>query len=219
MLKTIPPERIAECLDDASRSPLADPTTAYPAWYLHRWHFLPEGYLSRRSVTAYDAVIRRIYNLASENALHAALVGELRRSQPARVLELGCGPGNALAAMRRALPQAELTGIDLSPFALETARDRLPGGGAALVHGDATHLRWADGSFDAVVSQHVLGHLPRAAAVAAWREARRVLRPGGSLYLLEHAWHRRLPGDLQRALRRRLLGGVILLERFEKRAA
>ncbi len=216
VLKTISPQRIAECLDDAARSPLADPATTYPAWYLHRWHFLPEGYLSHRSVRGYDTVVRRVYNMASEGRLHTALVRELRANHATRVLELGCGPGTALAAMRRALPASQLTGVDLSPFALEAARERLPGTEVALVHGDATTLRWSDASFDAVVSQHVLGHLPRGAAEAAWREAARVLRPGGSLYLIEHAWHRRLPGKLRPARRKRLLGGVILLERFEK---
>jgi ubiquinone/menaquinone biosynthesis C-methylase UbiE len=209
-------ERIGRCLDDAGRSPLADPSTRYPSWYLHRWHFLPEGYLSRRSVRGYDAIIRRVYNAGSEGRLHAALISELRSPRPGSVLEIGCGPGHALAAMQAGLPGVELTGIDLSPFALETAQQRLRGR-VELVHGDAMGLRWADESFDAVVSQHVLGHLPPAAAAAAWREAARVLRPGGSLYLIEHAWHPRRPDGLEPVLRQRLLGGLILLERFEKR--
>jgi ubiquinone/menaquinone biosynthesis C-methylase UbiE len=217
VLKTISPRRIAQCLDDANRSPLSDPATTYPSWYLHRWHFLPEGYLSRRSVRAYDAVVRRIYNLGLEPTLHAALVAKLGAQAPARLLELGCGPGNGLAAIRAALPRVGLTGIDLSPFALEVAQERLPASGVELVHGDATRLRWPAGSFDAVVSQHVLGHLPSAVAAAAWREATRVLRPGGSLYLLEHAWHRRLARSLRPAEQIRLAGGTILLERFEKR--
>lgn len=216
MLKRMPQGRLAECLDDAARSPMADPEIDYPGWYLRRWHFLPEGYLSRRSIAIYDAVVRRLYNGASEGRLHAALVRAVRRAHPQGVLELGCGPGNALAAIHAELPSVRLTGLDLSPFALELARDRLPDYAAELVHADVTRLPWEDGAFDAVVSQHVLGHLPRAAAQVAWREAARVLRPGGSLYLLEHAWHARLPGELRPALRRSLLGGMIKLERFQK---
>jgi ubiquinone/menaquinone biosynthesis C-methylase UbiE len=120
--------------------------------------------------------------------------------------------------MRGGLGSAALTGVDLSPFLLEMADDRLARASTTLVHGDATRLPWGNSSFDAVVSQHVLGHLPAAAAATAWREAARVLRPGGSLYLVEHAWHRRLPGQLRPGLRTRLLGGLVMLDRFDKEA-
>jgi ubiquinone/menaquinone biosynthesis C-methylase UbiE len=189
MLKRIPEPRIRECLDDAAASPMASPGVRYPRWYVHRWHFLPEGYLSRRSAALYDAIIRRIYNAGSEGRLHAALVDALFDQRPANLLELACGPGNALAAMRKALPGADLTGIDLSPFLLELAHDRLPGAGISLVHGNATRLPWADAALDAVVAQHFLGHLPRHVRQPAWAAAARVLRPGGRLYVIDHAWH------------------------------
>jgi ubiquinone/menaquinone biosynthesis C-methylase UbiE len=211
-------ERIEACLADAAASPLAAKDVEYPSWYLHRWHFLPEGYLSRRSSALYDAVVRRVYNVASEGRIHAALTRALARQGPSDILEIGCGPGNALLGMREVLPAARLTGMDLSPFLLEMASDRLPEHSAQLVHGDATGLPWPDATFDAVVSQHVLGHLPRAAATSAWEEAIRVLRPRGRLYLLEHAWHRRLPGRLRPVIRKPLLGGVIRLEAFQKDA-
>jgi ubiquinone/menaquinone biosynthesis C-methylase UbiE len=216
MLKSLPAARKDECLADAAISPMALAGIEYPEWYLHRWHFLPEGYLSRRSAALYDTVIRRVYNLASEARLHAALARAMARRQPRDILEIGCGPGNALLAIRNALSAARLVGMDLSPFLLELARDRLPEGAAELVHGDVRHLPWPDGYFDAVVSQHVLGHLPREAAARAWDEADRVLRPGGRLYLLEHGWHPRSPGPLRLVARKRLLGGIIRLDAFRK---
>ncbi|MEX0783852.1 MAG: class I SAM-dependent methyltransferase [Dehalococcoidia bacterium] len=219
MLKTLSPERVDACLAEAAGSPMAADGVEYPTWYLHRWHFLPEGYLSRRSSAMYDAVVRRVYNVASEARLHAALVAALMRQGAEDILELGSGPGNGLLAMHTALPSTKVTGIDLSPFLLEMAHDRLPERAAELVHGDATRLPWSDGAFDAVVSQHVLGHLPPAAALTAWNEASRVLRPGGRLYLLEHAWHKRRPGPLRPALKQPLLAGLIRLEAFEKAEA
>ena len=191
----------------------------YPAWYVHRWHFLPEGYLSRRSAGMYDAVVRRVYNVGSEAKLHDALAREVGLQGAGDILDLGCGPGNALATLGTLLPGVRLTGIDLSPFLLELAQQRLPGRRIDLVHGDIRSLPWGDASFDAVVSHHVLGHLPTSVASAAWREAARVLRPGGRLYLLEHGWHRRLPGRLRQVLRNPQLGGLIRLEAFEKLAA
>ncbi|HEX6030118.1 MAG TPA: class I SAM-dependent methyltransferase [Tepidiformaceae bacterium] len=216
MLKRIPEPRIRECLDDAAASPMASPGVRYPRWYVHRWHFLPEGYLSRRSAVLYDAVIRRIYNVGSETRLHAALVDALFDQRPERVLELACGPGNALSAVRTALPRADLTGIDLSPFLLELARDRLAGADVSLVHGNATRLPWTDASFDAVVAQHFLGHLPRHVRQPAWDAAAGVLRPGGRLYVIDHAWHPRLPRELRNVDSTRLLGGIVRLDIFER---
>ena len=218
MLKNLTPAQIEDCLAQAATSPMATEAVTYPRWYLHRWHFLPEGYLSRRSAGLYDALIRRVYNVASEDSLHAALVRRIRGHGPGAVLEVGAGPGNALARMRRALPHARLTGIDLSPFLLERARDRLPGDAVQLVHGDATELPWPERSFDAVVAQHFLGHLPRGTAGRAWDEAGRVLRPGGRLYVLDHAWHPRLHAELRPVASQRLLGGLARLDVFEQPA-
>lgn len=218
MLKTLSPEQIEECLAEAAISPMAAHSVDYPRWYLHRWHFLPEGYLSRRSATLYDALIRRVYNVASEGSLHTALVRRIRGHEPGAVLEVGAGPGNALARLRRTFPNARLTGIDLSPFLLERARRRLPGDAVQLVHGDATELPWPERSFDAVVAQHFLGHLPRGTAARAWREAGRVLRPGGRLYVLDHAWHPRLHAGLRPVTTQRLLGGIARLDVFEQPA-
>jgi SAM-dependent methyltransferase len=219
MLKSLRADRAAECVAEARKSPMAAEGVEYPSWYLHRWHFLPEGYLSRRSARLYEAVIRRVYNTGFEQRLHAALARQLADDGARDVLDLGCGPGRGLAALRKALPGVRLTGIDLSPFLLERARDRLPAGEAELVHGDIRALPWEAGSFDAVVSHHVLGHLPATAASAAWREAARVLRPGGRLYLAEHGWHPRLPGRLRAVVRKPVLRGVIRLEAFEKAEA
>lgn len=218
MLKTMSPSAIERCLAGAAASPMAAGHVDYPAWYLHRWHFLPEGYLSPRSARLYDAVVRRTYNAASEGRLHWALLRHMSRQSPSSVLDVGCGSGHALAAIRRMLPAARLTGIDLSPFLLARAEERIAGE-VELVHGDAAGLPWADGTFDAVVTQHALGHMPRAAAVAAWREAARVLRPKGRLYVLEHAWHPRFPVALRRRASRRLLGGFIRLDVFEREDA
>lgn len=198
----------------AAASPLSNATVEYPGWYLQRWHLLPEGYLSRRSVQSYDALIRQLYNVCLERAVIAALVSRLRERAPASLLEVGCGPGHALAAVAEALPGAEVTGLDLSPFMLEFARKRASGRpNATLVHGDALRLPWSNARFEAVTAVHVFGHMPREAAAAAVAEARRVLAPGGRLYVVDHVWHRLTGG--KRATSFRLLGGLQRLYVFE----
>jgi SAM-dependent methyltransferase len=101
-------------------------------------------------------------------ALHAhvrrALDG-MSRSGGMQVLDAGCGTGGLIRRMKMQRPSWQWSGVDLSPLALELARQRGPG----------------DASFDAVVSADVLYHVDDDAA--ALREFFRVLRPGGRLVL------------------------------------
>jgi ubiquinone/menaquinone biosynthesis C-methylase UbiE len=96
-----------------------------------------------------------------------------------RVLELGTGTGLLLPLYPAG---CELVAIDFDPGGLPRAQRRAPR--AHLACADAARLPFADGSFDAVVESLVLCSVPDPAAALA--EARRVLRPGGELRLLEH---------------------------------
>lgn len=214
----MPPERIRACLAEAAASPQSAAGFGYPAWYLHRWHFLPEGYLSRRSVTGYDQVIRRAYSMLREDELLRRAAHWLRAARPRTVVELGCGPGRAVEAVARVLPAAQITGIDLSPFMLERAARRAPkDGGVALLHGDATNLALGDGSADAVVAFHLLGHLPRQARAAAIDEAARILRAGGLLLVADHRWHPPVRHAALELSRRGRIAGLIDLCGFVRR--
>ncbi|MBF6044787.1 trans-aconitate 2-methyltransferase [Streptomyces sp. NRRL B-1677] len=78
---------------------------------------------------------------------------------PARIVDLGCGPGNVTALLAERWPGARITGLDTSEEMLRQARERLPG--AEFVHAD---LRgWApEGTYDLIISsatfQWVRGH-------------------------------------------------------------
>jgi trans-aconitate 2-methyltransferase len=54
------------------------------------------------------------------------LVARIELEAPARIVDLGCGPGNSTAVLARRWPQAEITGIDSSASMLETARREYP---------------------------------------------------------------------------------------------
>src|SRR6266540_1357707 len=94
-----------------------------------------------------------------------------------RVLDVGCGTGVvAITAQRRG---AKVTGLDLTPELLKRARENAAVADADVEwhEGDAESLPFADGAFDAVLSQFAHMFAPR--PEIATREMLRVLRPGG----------------------------------------
>jgi ubiquinone/menaquinone biosynthesis C-methylase UbiE len=101
-----------------------------------------------------------------------------RLAGPGRdLLDVGCGSGRfcVLAGERG----ARVAGIDATPELLAIARERNPG--ADLRHGDLQFLPWDDSSFDVVTGFNAFFYA--ADIVAAFREAARVLRPGGHVAL------------------------------------
>ena len=96
----------------------------------------------------------------------------------ARVLELGCGNGKTLAALPK---DCVITAIDSSKKAVELCRAAAPG--ARVLQADACELPFGQGEFDAVVAFHVLDHLAAADRDKAVAEIRRVLAPGGRVFV------------------------------------
>jgi SAM-dependent methyltransferase len=92
-----------------------------------------------------------------------------------RALDVGCGPGALTAALVERLGAANVAGAEPSePFA-RACRERLPGVEVAVA--GAQDLPFADGAFDATLSQLVVNFIPD--AEAGVREMSRVTRPGG----------------------------------------
>jgi ubiquinone/menaquinone biosynthesis C-methylase UbiE len=111
-------------------------------------------------------------------ATERALLAGVRAGAGERLLEIGCGEGGNLQHLRAL--GATRFGIDFSTAkAAFAARST----GAHVTAADASRLPFADASFDAILIRDLLHHLPdRARALG---EARRVLKPGGRLTLIE----------------------------------
>ncbi len=92
------------------------------------------------------------------------------RNRPLRILDIGCGAG---ALMRELEEFGEVSGVDISPRAIEYCRGR---GLTHVQEADAVDLPFEDESFDVVVMLDVLEHLKDDAAGSA--EVARVLKRG-----------------------------------------
>jgi ubiquinone/menaquinone biosynthesis C-methylase UbiE len=117
-----------------------------------------------------------------------------------RVVDLGCGPANQLALIARLNPDAHFIGIDASEEQLALAAETLQ---RCNVHN--VELRkssmdalsdMTDASVDVVISTMSLHHLPDVAMLqATMHEARRVLKPGGGIYLADFGRLKREAGQ------------------------
>lgn len=104
-----------------------------------------------------------------------------------RFLDIGCGPGDLTVLAARRYPEAEGVGADFTSAMLRNARRITRGDRTSprlrYARADAGRLPFADGGFDLVLSAFVIRNLP--ALGGALAEMRRVLRPGGTVFILE----------------------------------
>jgi ubiquinone/menaquinone biosynthesis C-methylase UbiE len=104
-----------------------------------------------------------------------------------RVLDIGCGTGALVTLIKRLHPDVDVVGLDPDPKALNIARRKAERTAVPiqLDQGFSDDLPYPDASFDRVFSSFMLHHLQAGEKEMTLREVRRVLKPGGSLHLLD----------------------------------
>jgi len=114
-------------------------------------------------------------------------------------IDIGCGTGRALPALRQAVgPDGAVIAADLTPEMLDQARPVSRATDAALVLADARRLPFADASADALFAAGLVNHLPD--TEGGLRELARVTRPGGLLVLFHPSGRAALAARHGRAL-------------------
>jgi ubiquinone/menaquinone biosynthesis C-methylase UbiE len=111
---------------------------------------------------------------------------QLANIQPKmKVLDLGCGTGTLTLMIKRAHPEAQVTGLDGDSQVLDIARDKSHGTNIQWDEGLASSLPYPDSVFDRVVTSLVIHHLVTDDKRRVFKELYRVLKQNGELYVLD----------------------------------
>jgi ubiquinone/menaquinone biosynthesis C-methylase UbiE len=182
----------------ADLAEITNPTLSYPEYYLTSFHAYDRGNMSwdaamEVEVAAYsvhakifaetgrsgDARLRQSYH---------DLVRQACPTPPQQILDIGCSVGMSTFAMQEVYPEADLTGLDLSPYFLSIANYRAQQQQSAhidWVHaaGEATGLPAQ--SYDLVSLFLICHELPQTATREIFHEAKRLLKPGGRIAIMD----------------------------------
>lgn len=195
----------------ADLAAVQNPNVTYPDYYVAPFHAYDDGNLSWEpalevEVAAYT-VHARIWQDSGidgdprlRESYHSALKAQLPEA-PQTIVDLGCSVGMSTFALQAAFPQAQVTGVDLSPYFLAVAKyrtelraqgkgNRLQGTDASAtqptwVHAMAESTGLSPASYDLVSACLLFHELPQTAAIAILQEARRLVRPGGHLAIMD----------------------------------
>jgi len=117
----------------------------------------------------------------------ADIAAELERGNAVArtALDFGAGVGYSVPFFARHLPAARVTCLDVSRKSLDLGAAR-HGAAAEFCHFDGRRIPYADDTFDVALASCVFHHIPHDEHVALLGEIRRVLAPGGRLFVFEH---------------------------------
>ncbi|KAK0701429.1 S-adenosyl-L-methionine-dependent methyltransferase [Apiosordaria backusii] len=101
-------------------------------------------------------------------------------SQPQRIIDLGCGPGNSTIALKKQWPGAQITGVELSPAMVASAKENNSGEGIDYQAGDVKEYV-APPETDLIFSNAVFQWLPSHERIPTIVQHVQRLKPGGVL--------------------------------------
>lgn len=162
-----------------------------PEYYRRNFHYQTDGYLSPESADLYrhqtEILFRGTLSIMRRILLSPALEAlKYQRSSLLKVLDIGCGTGEAIEFLTSNYQNMEIEAIDLSKAYMDKARDSVKN--SVPVHFQqmpGEELRFADNSFDIVYSCFVLHEVPQEVRKKILHEAYRVVKPGGTVVFVD----------------------------------
>ncbi|MER3432598.1 MAG: SAM-dependent methyltransferase [Leptolyngbya sp. ERB_1_1] len=173
-----------------------NPDLEYPEYYLRPFHAYEAGNLAWEPATEVEvaayAVHARIWKDAGKDgdrrlrqSYHDVLESEISTA-PKAIVDFGCSVGMSTVALQETFPDSTVTGVDLSPHFLAVAEYRT--GSRENInwrHAAAEATGLPSASYDLVSACLLFHELPQDAAITILQEARRLLRPGGHLAIMD----------------------------------
>lgn len=162
------------------------PNLIYPEYYrTQNFHGIEGGYLNANAAVSYDPITQYVLP-PNETIVRQGLIDAVR-VKPRRIIDLGCGTGSTTLMLKKAFPQAEVIGLDLSPYMLVVAEIKAQKAGLNIewLHANAESTGFPDSSFDLVAASLLFHETPPAVSRAILRESFRLLGVGGQVAILD----------------------------------
>ncbi|MBW4623415.1 MAG: class I SAM-dependent methyltransferase [Cyanosarcina radialis HA8281-LM2] len=167
---------------DRFRSPQID----YPSYYSSQnFHGIERGYLNPDAAVTYDPITQ--YALPPNETWVRQSAIDAISCKPRRILDLGCGTGSTTVMLKQAFPNAEVIGLDLSPYMLFVAERKAQAAGLNIqwCHANAERTGFPDASFDLVTASLLFHETPPGTSKSILRECFRLLQAGGEVLILD----------------------------------
>ena len=162
------------------------PDLVYPEYYSSQnFHGIKGGYLNPSAAVSYDPITQYVLP-PHETVVRQGLIDAVR-VKPRRIIDLGCGTGSTTLMLKQAFPEAEVVGLDLSPYMLVVADMKAQKAGLKIqwLHSKAESVAFGDASFDLVAASLLFHETPPAVSRAILRESFRLLKVGGQVAILD----------------------------------
>jgi ubiquinone/menaquinone biosynthesis C-methylase UbiE len=157
-----------------------------PSYYSSQnFHGIRGGYLTSSAAVSYDAVIQYVLP-PNETWVRQGLIDAVQ-VQPRRILDLGCGTGSTTLMLKKSFPEAEVIGLDLSPYMIVRAEHKASEAGVDISwrHGNASETGFPDASFDLITASLLFHETPSDISLSILRESFRLLTTGGQMLVLD----------------------------------
>lgn len=179
--------QLSQSIDwEAESDRIRNPNLIYPDYYSSQnFHGIEGGYLKPGAAVSYDPITQYVLP-PNETWVRKALLERIQGT-PRRILDLGCGTGSTTLLLKQAFPQAQVIGLDLSPYMLVMAEHKARTAGLEIqwCHGNAEATGFPDASFELVTASLLFHEAPPTVSKSILREAFRLLTAGGEVLILD----------------------------------
>ncbi len=112
------------------------------------------------------------------------IVKDYTGSEPATILEYGCGTGRQMKYLAKYFPDAKIAGCDISAKSIEVAEKVNPSSDFFYINPENISLH--KGKYDLIFISCVFHHIEPPLRSGAMKNVSELLKPGGELFLFEH---------------------------------